>query len=140
MALVAISGGFDPLHHGHIDLIEEAALHGDVVVILNSDEWLTRKKGYVFMKWEHRAKVLRALKDVHNVVMASDDDSTVCATLKQLKPDYFANGGDRTAENTPELKVCRDVGIKPLFSMGGEKVDSSSALVKRIPKDVLYAV
>lgn len=129
MSIVAISGGFDPLHHGHISLIEEAAEHGKVVVILNSDVWLKRKKGFVFMPYDNRARILLALRDVYNVIPADDYDDTVCNTLKQLKPDCFANGGDRTAQNTPELKLCNDLRIKPLFNVGGSKVESSSDLV-----------
>lgn len=127
---VAISGGFDPIHGGHIDLIEDASIHGDVVVILNSDAWLKRKKGYAFMSWDHRARILNALECVHNVISVNDDDGTVCEALRHLRPDYFANGGDRTCENTPELKLCADVGIKPLFGIGGDKTSSSSDLVK----------
>lgn len=132
MPIVAISGGFDPVHNGHIDLIEEASIYGDVVVILNSDAWLYRKKGFKFMSWEHRAKILRSLKDVHNVISVDDSDGTVCKALQQLKPDYFANGGDRNAENTPELKICADIGIKPIFNIGGEKTNSSTHLVNKV--------
>lgn len=134
MAIVAISGGIDPIHTGHIRLIHDAALHGDVVVILNSDEWLMRKKGYVFMNWLSRAYILRAIKGVKEVVAVDDSDGTVCEALARIRPDYFANGGDRTAENTPELKLCADLGIKPLFNVGGEKIASSSHLVKRAGK------
>lgn len=128
--LVAISGGFDPLHVGHLNLIEEAAEHGRVVVILNSDAWLKRKKSFIFMPYEDRCRLLLALRDVHNVIPASDEDGTVCETLRHLKPSYFANGGDRRAENTPELKLCLDLGIKPLWGVGGAKIASSSELVK----------
>jgi cytidyltransferase-like protein len=130
MTIVAISGGFDPLHGGHIDLIEEAAIHGKVVVILNSDEWLIRKKGYAFMDWTQRQKILRSMRDVDNVIPAIDTDGSVCETLLQLRPDYFANGGDRTEANTPELKLCADLGIRPLFGIGGTKSASSSNLVE----------
>jgi D-beta-D-heptose 7-phosphate kinase/D-beta-D-heptose 1-phosphate adenosyltransferase len=130
MPTIAISGGFDPIHGGHIDLIDEASIYGDVVVILNSDDWLTRKKGKPFMKWEHRAKVMRSIKGILNVIPVDDSDGTVCSALRQLKPDYFANGGDRTNENTPELKICADYGIKPLFGIGGDKTGSSSALIR----------
>lgn len=130
MAIVAISGGFDPIHIGHVRLINDAALKGDVVVILNSDEWLKRKKGFVFMDWLSRAYILRSIKSVKDVVRVDDSDGTVCDALKRLKPDYFANGGDRTSENTPELTVCLDYAITPLWNVGGEKIASSSELVK----------
>lgn len=130
MAIVAISGGFDPIHVGHVRLIHDAALKGDVTVILNSDDWLKRKKGYVFMDWLSRAYILRAIKGVKNVIPVNDSDGTVCEALKQLKPTYFANGGDRTATNTPEVNVCLDYCITPLWNVGGEKIASSSELVK----------
>lgn len=132
MRTIAISGGFDPIHVGHLDLIEAAAKHGRVMVILNSDAWLIRKKGYAFMRWEDRRRLLLAMKSVHSVVSVDDADGTVCKALVQFKPDYFANGGDRTSENTPELNVCCDYMIRPLFGIGGGKVESSSKLVERV--------
>ena len=129
MAIVAISGGFDPIHVGHVRMIKEANSHGDVMVILNSDEWLKRKKGYVFMPYEQRAEILHSIKGVLDVVPAEDADGSVCKTLASLRPDYFANGGDRKPDNTPEIKLCCDLGIKALFNVGGDKVASSSELV-----------
>src|SRR5690242_6837351 len=93
---IALSGGFDPLHSGHIRMIKAAAEHGDVVIILNSDEWLLRKKGYVFMTWKERAEILSSIKGVESVVPVDDADGTVCKSLEELQPDYFGNGGDRT--------------------------------------------
>ncbi len=130
MTTVCISGGFDPIHIGHINLIESAAHFGDVVVILNSDAWLKRKKGYCFMPWNQRARVLAAIKGVIRVAAVDDKDGTVVEALRRIRPDYFANGGDRTDENTPELKACEDLGIKPIFGIGGDKLASSSELVK----------
>lgn len=130
MPTVAVSGGFDPIHNGHIALITHAAKYGDVIVILNSDEWLMRKKGYVFMPYEKRAAIAYAIKGVMDVIPVDDADGTVCEALRRLKPDYFANGGDRFPDNTPELRVCTDMGIKPLFNIGGDKVASSSELVR----------
>lgn len=132
MATVAISGGFDPIHVGHIRLIHDAALHGDVVVILNSDEWLERKKGYKFMDWTARAYILRAITGVHDVIPVDDSDGTVCEALRDLRPDVFANGGDRGPGNTPELKLCRELGIKTVWNIGGQKVASSSEIVNAI--------
>lgn len=129
---ICVSGGFDPLHIGHIRLITDAANYGDVVVILNSDDWLLRKKGYAFMDWLSRAYILRAIKGVKDVVRVNDSDTTVCKALRNIKPDYFANGGDRTSENTPELEVCKELGITPLFNIGGEKIESSSMLVAAV--------
>lgn len=132
MPTVALSGGFDPIHVGHLYLIQDAALHGDVVIILNSDEWLKRKKGYALMKWADRAYILNSIKGVARVVDVDDTDWTVCEALERIRPDFFANGGDRTNENTPELKLCLDIGIKPLFNIGGGKVASSSEIVNAV--------
>ena len=89
--MVAVSGGFDPIHVGHVRMIREAAKLGEyVVVITNSDEWLKRKKGYAFMTFEERAEILSALEGVDSVVKADDTDNTVCETLLKLKPDVFA--------------------------------------------------
>ena len=101
---MAVSGGFDPVHVGHVRMIREASTYGDVVVIINSDRWLKSKKGYVFMPWKERAEILESIKGVVSVVHATDDDGTVCDTLVDLKDilglDYFANGGDRKSDNT----------------------------------------
>lgn len=129
MTIVCVSGGFDPLHHGHIRLIKEASGYGDVVVILNSDEWLMRKKGYVFMPYQYRAEIIGAIKGVIDVFPVDDSDDTVLKALRQIQPDYFANGGDRVPMNTPEMVYCLDYGIKPLWGVGGEKAASSSDMV-----------
>lgn len=126
---IAVSGGFDPLHVGHVRLFKEAAKFGNLIVIINSDDWLMRKKGYVFMPWEQRAEIISSLGCVHSVASVDDSDGTVCEALDRLRPTYFANGGDRTNQNTPELKLCVDIGINPVFGVGGEKVASSSELV-----------
>lgn len=134
--IVAISGGFDPIHNGHVRLIKEAQKHGAVLVILNSDDWLRRKKGYSFMSWDQRAEILMAMKGVYAVVHAEDEDGTVCKTLESIQVDFFANGGDRIKETTPELETCDVLGIKPLFGIGGEKVASSSEMVNAVSSDL----
>ena len=130
---IAVSGGFDPLHVGHVRMIQAASKIGDVVVILNSDDWLVRKKGYSFMPWEERAEVIRALYGVVNVVPVHDSDDTVCETLRHLKEDmnldYFANGGDRKDTNIPEMDLCKSMGIELMWNVGGGKIQSSSKLV-----------
>jgi len=132
--IVAVSGGFDPIHKGHVRMIQEAAQMGRVHVYLNSDEWLMKKKGYVFMPYEDRVEVLWSMKGVEMVIPVLDEDDTVCETLKTFKPDIFCNGGDRIEENTPELVTCCDLGIQMKFGVGGKKIESSSRLVENAKK------
>lgn len=131
---VAISGGMDCVHVGHIRMIREAILHGRVIVILNSDEWLTRKKGKPFMCWEERAEILLNIQGVWGVMKVDDSDGTVCKALEELKPTYFANGGDRKEDNTPEVELCNKLGIGLLWNVGGDKIQSSSELIKNAHK------
>ncbi len=123
---IVISGGFDPIHPGHIAMIESAAEYGEVHIVANSDDWLIRKKGFYFQPWTDRKKILEAYTPhVHTV---DDTDGTVCEALRRIKPDYFGNGGDRTGKNTPELDVCKELCIEPVFELGGGKYSSSSAI------------
>jgi len=129
---VAISGGCDPIHVGHVRMIQQAAEYGDVIVILNSDEWLMRKKGFVFMTWQERAEIISAIKGVVKVVPVDDSDGTVCEALLRIMPDFFANGGDRTDINTPEKQICIDNDITMVWGIGGGKIQSSSDLVAKV--------
>lgn len=130
-----LSGGFDPLHEGHVAMVLDARQYGDVVILLNSDDWLTRKKGKPFMSWESRAAVMDALKGVVAVMPVDDHDGTVCTGLFALARDNpdaritFCNGGDRTGENTPEVNVCLTLGIETVWNVGGGKQSSSSDLL-----------
>ena len=128
---VMVSGGFDPVHIGHIRMIRDAAQHGGVIVVANSDAWLFRKKGFVFMEWEKRKELLEAIKGVIRVEWVDDSDETVCEALRRIKPTYFANGGDRKSDNVPEVAVCQELGIEMIWNVGGGKIDSSSQLVDR---------
>ena len=131
--LIAVSGGFDPVHIGHIRMIRDASRYGDVMVIINSDAWLQRKKGYAFMPWEQRAEIMGNIKGVTLVSAVDDSDGTVCDALRRHKPDAFANGGDRKTENTPEMDVCEELGIQLMWSVGGnDKPQSSSWLVDNL--------
>ena len=128
-----VSGGFDPVHAGHIRMIRHAAEYGDVIVIANSDDWLYRKKGFIFMEWDRRVEILNAIKGVVLVDSVDDSDGTVCEAIRRLRPTYFANGGDRGRSNTPEQSVCEELGIELLWGIGGEeKLDSSSELAKKV--------
>ena len=130
---VMVSGGFDPVHIGHIRMILEASEHGDVIVVANSDDWLYRKKGFVFMEFDQRAEILASIKGVIKVSGVDDSDTTVCEAIRRLKPDIFANGGDRKRHNTPEQAVCEELGVEMLWGVGGErKANSSSSLVERV--------
>ena len=123
---IALSGGFDPIHPGHIAMIEEAQKYGEVHLIVNSDAWLIRKKGFYFQPWHDRKKVLEAYTPhIHEV---NDTDGTVCEALARIQPDYFGNGGDRVKTNTPELNLCEELGIEPVFELGGGKYSSSSVI------------
>ena len=131
--VVCVSGGFDPIHIGHVRMILDAARFGKVIVIANSDEWLMRKKGYVFMPYEERQEILYAIKGVVDVIEAKDDDGTVCKTLKHINPHIFANGGDRGDSNTPEMDACKEMEIQMIWGMGGnDKPQSSSWLIDAI--------
>ncbi|MBI2473000.1 adenylyltransferase/cytidyltransferase family protein [Candidatus Uhrbacteria bacterium] len=132
--IIAVSGGFDPIHVGHVRMIQEAAALGDqLVVILNNDHWLMKKKGYVFMPQEQRKEIIEAIAGVSAVVLTNHEpdcaDMSVCDALKEIKPDIFANGGDRFADNIPEAVLARELGIETIFNIGhGGKVQSSSWL------------
>tara|TARA_B100001094_G_scaffold264483_1_gene266506 strand:- start:2310 stop:2789 length:480 start_codon:yes stop_codon:yes gene_type:complete len=129
---VMVSGGFDPVHVGHIRMILEASEYGDVIVVANTDAWLHRKKGFIFMEWDRRAEILNAIKGVVLVDSVDDNDGTVCEAIRRLKPTYFANGGDRGKTNTPEQDVCEEIGVELLWGIGGDyKADASSELVNR---------
>jgi cytidyltransferase-like protein len=131
---ICVSGGMDPIHIGHIRMIKEASEYGDVIVILNSDDWLVRKKKFSFMKWEERAEILASIKGVSSVEMVDDSDGTVCEALERIRPDYFANGGDRHDYNTPESDLCNLLGIKMIWGVGGGKIQSSSTLTNKVTK------
>ena len=136
--IIIVSGGFDPVHKGHIRMFREAAnLGANVIVGLNSDEWLTRKKGKPFMKWEERAEILESCKFVNQVLPFDDSDDTandiikeVCSLYRDFDVNvYFANGGDRKLGNVPEFDNCRELGVVMLWNFGGGKIQSSSWLI-----------
>ena len=130
---ILVSGGFDPPHIGHVRMFQEAAQWGNVIVAINSDEWLMRKKGYVFMPWEQRAEIIQEFASVEIVSNFDDSDDTACAAIQKFRPDAFANGGDRKKENTPEMELCDDLGIQMLWGIGGkDKPQSSSWLVDNL--------
>ena len=136
MKIVVASGGFDPIHSGHISYLKSAKSIGDhLIVALNSDEWLIKKKKKVFMNIEERKNILKNIECVDEVVTFQDDDDGSCIdALEKIKNKYpndniiFCNGGDRNQNNIPEMKVG---GIEFKFGVGGEdKKNSSSSLLK----------
>ena len=120
--VVAVSGGFDPIHIGHIRMMKEAKALGDkLVVIMNNDNWLKQKKGFVFMPELERKEVIEALECVDEVVVtkheANSDDTSVCNALEEVRPDIFANGGDRKQDNVPEVATCEKIGTEMVFNL-----------------------
>jgi len=131
---VAVCGGFDPLHIGHIRHFKGAKKAGDyLLVFLQSDAWLIKKKGYVFMPYEERKEILESIRWIDQVVPVVDKDMTVAKTLAKYKPDIFMKGGDRTLDNIPESEkeACRKHGIKLQYDNMGGKIQSSSKLVDK---------
>ena len=152
--VIILSGGFDPVHKGHIRMFREAANLGHQVIVgLNSDEWLTRKKGKPFMNFKERKEILEGFKYVNQVLPFDDSDDTASDLIRRvhtiydseshdhnyadLPPQgmmdyykiYFANGGDRTTDNVPEMDVCRELDVTMLWGIGGGKIQSSSWLI-----------
>lgn len=143
--VVAVSGGFDPIHIGHVRMFERARALGDeLVVILNNDNWLRKKKRHIFMPESERMEVIAAMRPVDRVVLTKHgvepEDMSVSHMLRELRPDVFANGGDRDKKDSenpsssghPEVAVCRELGIEMVFGVGdGGKVQSSSWLLEK---------
>lgn len=133
-----VSGGFDPIHEGHIAMIREAAKRSDgVILLLNSDNWLRRKKGKSFMEFNSRKIVCENIKGIIRVYGFNDEDGTACAGIKLVREQYpdvdliFANGGDRDFDNVPEVAVCNQYNVYMEFGIGGNfKANSSSWILK----------
>jgi D-beta-D-heptose 7-phosphate kinase/D-beta-D-heptose 1-phosphate adenosyltransferase len=131
--VVLVTGGFDPLHAGHIELFRNAGALGDILIVgVNSDSWLERKKGRPFMQFEDRSIIISELKGVHDVISFDDSDNSAKDALRLVRKQYphsriiFANGGDRTKENIPEMDI-NDDNIEFIFGVGGTtKINSSS--------------
>ena len=140
--VVAISGGMDPLHIGHVRLIKAARKLGDeLIVILNNDNWLKDKKGFVFMSQKERKEILEAIYGVDRVIFTDHrpgeyfKDRSVCRSLKKIRPHIFANGGDRkpSGDPVPEVALCKELGIEMVYKVGhGGKIQSSSWLVGKV--------
>lgn len=139
--IIILSGGFDPVHVGHLRMIQAASgLGKHLVVGVNSDDWLGRKKGYSFMPFEERCEIIRGFEGVDTVMGFDDSDNTACSLIRKVESSFkelsgsdltiaFANGGDRTSNNVPEQSVCQELDVVMVWRVGGGKVQSSSELV-----------
>ena len=136
MRISVVSGGFDPLHSGHLKYLESAASYGDkLVVLVNSDEWLSRKKGKPFMPFEERSTIIEKIKVVDHVYSVNDDDGSVTQGLNDVRDRLghehkyvFCNGGDRGKDNIPEMAV---EGYEFAFGVGGDDKANSSSWILR---------
>jgi len=128
--VVAVSGYFNPLHVGHLEMIQMAKRLGDeLVVIINNDAQVALKGSVPFMSLVDRVKILKALRDVDRVFISVDKDKTVCKSLMKVKPDIFANGGDRhNIGDIPEYPICKKYKIKMVDGLG-KKIRASSQLI-----------
>ena len=129
-----VAGAFDPFHLGHLNHIREAKKYCDhLVVILNTDDDVHRKRGFVFMPMGQRYELLKSLREVDEVVICIDGDGTVAKTLLWIKPDVFCKGGDRKQSNMPknEIEVCKQIGCKIIYGVG-EQLASSTDLLRKI--------
>ncbi len=128
MKRVAVSGYFDPIHIGHLEYLKLAKELGDkLVVIVNNNDQCILKKGKPFMDELDRVEIVKSLKMVDEVFLSIDKDKTVCASLEEIKPDVFANGGDRSTGEVPESSICKKYNIKMIDGLGN-KIRSSSDL------------
>ncbi len=143
--VVMVSGGFDPVHIGHVRMFNEAKKLGDeLIVYLNNDNWLEKKKGFMFMPEHERKEIIEAFQAVDKVIISNHEknpkDMSVCGGLMEIKPHVFANGGDRDMNDAldpnsslyREREIHKKLGIKMVYNVGhGGKVQSSSDLVKK---------
>ena len=138
--IIILSGGFDPVHVGHTRMFKAAKDQGAIVVVgVNSDAWLSRKKGKPFMLESERVEILKSFKDIDHVYTFNDNDNTACDLINKVIGLYsndkdvkifFGNGGDRVDSTTPEVDFCNQHSIEMLWGVGGDKIQSSSDLIK----------
>jgi D-beta-D-heptose 7-phosphate kinase/D-beta-D-heptose 1-phosphate adenosyltransferase len=131
-----VSGGFDPIHEGHIEMIKSSATASDgVIVLANSDDWLCRKKGKNFHSMKTRKAILENLKGVIDVLEFDDSDNSASDGIRKARAKYpnerlvFANGGDRGKDNIPETAVCHECNVELVFGVGGDNKANSSSWI-----------
>ena len=136
--IIILSGGFDPIHKGHIRMFKDASKLGKVMVGLNSDKWLIRKKDKFFMPFDERKEILESIKYINLVLDFNDDDGTACSLINFIYNKFnnsnnifFGNGGDRTNNTTPEVQYCIENNIELIWGLGGGKIQSSSDLLSK---------
>lgn len=138
--LVVTSGGFDPMHIGHLrcllgsaELASKMSVKTKLAVIVNSDGFLLRKKGFAFMPEDERMEIIAGVRGVDYVIPWDDGGQTVTGALEILRPIVFTKGGDRdAAANVPEFDLCEKINCKVIFNVGGGKIQSSSSLVDTV--------
>lgn len=138
--LVVTSGGFDPMHIGHLRCLLQSAeianrmsIKTKLAVIVNGDGFLQRKKGFAFMPEDERLEIIAGIRGVDYVIPWDDGGQTVTGALEILQPIIFTKGGDRdAASNVPEFDLCEKIGCKVIFNVGGGKIQSSSTLVDSV--------
>ena len=135
--VVVVSGYFDPIHVGHLEMLKKANIIGhELIVIVNNDKQAKLKKKKSFMSQEDRLEIVRAIRHVDGAFVSIDVDKTVCGSLEKVRRSYpkhriiFANGGDRHSGEIPESKVCKECDIEMVDGLG-DKIRSSSEIVKR---------
>jgi cytidyltransferase-like protein len=139
--VVAVSGYFNPLHVGHLDMIEKSKKLGDKLVVIINNDYQVKLKGSVpFMSLADRVRIIGALRDVDEVFVSIDRDKTVCKSLTKVRPSIFANGGDRhTLNDVPEYPICQKLGISMVDGLG-RKIRASSELIKKAAAAKIIAV
>jgi len=139
--VVAVSGYFNPLHVGHLEMIEKSKKLGDKLVVIINNDYQVKLKGSVpFMSLADRVKIISALRAVDEVFVSIDRDKTVCKSLAKVRPNIFANGGDRhTLNDVPEYPVCQKLGIIMVDGLG-RKIRASSELIKKAAEAKIIAV
>jgi cytidyltransferase-like protein len=130
--LVLTSGGYDPLHFGHIRCIRESSKMGHLLVVVMADTWLMRKKNYVFQELDERMEIVDSIKGVEYVTSWDDGTSFVAEAIRLFHPDVFTKGGDWNVVPPDEEMACQEVGCKIVYGVGGGKIQNSSKLVERI--------